>query len=383
MAAAAERRTVLSVFGLEPKKVGGVEAYARELSRQLGERDWHSVLCFLSPPTPLVRDYFNLPNVTLESLEGAATGVEYLRRLICLLRRYRPVILHLHLVALFGPYALIARLLGVKAIFYTDHSSRPAGFVGEIQPLWKRLLFRGMMAPLKRILCISNYVRDSFNSLGLLPPDRSIVVYNAVDLERVEAGMANAAACRKSFNIHADSFLVVQVGQIIPEKGVPDLLEAAARVCNDDRTVQFLFVGDGEYLPEYRSRVVRLGLAGRIMFTGPLADPLATGVFAAADLDCQVSRWEEGFGLVIAEAMAAAKPVLATRSGGIPELVTHGVTGYTVERGDDEAMATHILTLSKQRDLGTALGIAGQRVCREKFDHRRNVRQVLNIYGIF
>jgi glycosyltransferase involved in cell wall biosynthesis len=248
--------------------------------------------------------------------------------------------------------------------------------------MWKRLFFRCMMAPLTRVVCVSRYVRDSFNAMGFLPYDRTTVVYNGVDLERVNAGMAKAEDFRSTLGISAETFLIVQVGQIIPEKGVPDLLQAAAQVCLVDQSIHFVFVGDGQLLTEYRNLAGSLGLNNKVTFTGQLADPLAAGVFAAADLVCQVSRWEEAFGLVIAEAMAAARPVLATRTGGIPELVSDGVTGYTVERGDVEAMTSRILELASSKGLCVSFGEAGQKICREKFDHRTNVTQVMNLYGI-
>jgi len=382
MTGSSEQRTVLSIIGVNPDKIGGLEAYARELSLQLGERGWRSILCFQSPPPAVVRDYLILDNVVLEYLEGAISGAMYQLKLVCLIIRYRPAVLHLQLVQIFGPYAWVARLFGARGVFYTDQVSRPTGFVGEERPVWKQIFFRGMMKPLTRIFCISQYVRQSFISLGLLPDERLTVLYNSVDIERAEAGMGKAEEFRMSLGISADTFLVVQVGQIIPEKGVPDLLEAAARVCLVNSAVHFLFVGDGEYLTEYRKLADRLGITDKVTFTGPIADPLAIGVFAAADLVCQVSRWEEAFGLVIAEAMAVARPVLATRAGGIPELVTNGVTGYTVERDDIEAIVTHILDLSRQQEWCVSLGAAGQKVCREKFDLRKNVNLLLNYYGI-
>ena len=238
-----ERRTVLSIIALDPKKIGGVEAYARELSRQLGELGWRSILCFLTPPPAEVREYFNLPNVVLESLDGPATGAQYYRRLIHLLVCYKPAVLHIHLVAVFGLYAWSASLLGVKSIFFTDHASRPVGFVSTQRPKWKRLLFRCIMLPLTRVICVSRYVRDSFNAMGFLPHDRTTVVYNGVDLDRVAAGMANSEFFRGSLGLTAATFLVVQVGQIIPEKGVPDLLDAAVRVRRINRSVHFVFVG--------------------------------------------------------------------------------------------------------------------------------------------
>ena len=122
-------RTVVSVFGVKPFRIGGTETFARELSRQLDERGWQSVLCFLKEPPEDVRRFLDLPNVSLEVLENSTDlnwgATAALARIV---RRYKPEILHLHFTGFLGIYPWLARLLAVKKIFFTDHTSRPAGY---------------------------------------------------------------------------------------------------------------------------------------------------------------------------------------------------------------------------------------------------------------
>src|ERR1041384_1357595 len=92
--------TLLSVFGVEPRRIGGTEMFARELSQQLGERGWQSVLCFLSEPTGEVRRFMELPNVSFVSLPNSTNGDKQARaNLKELLRQIQPDILHLHYVS--------------------------------------------------------------------------------------------------------------------------------------------------------------------------------------------------------------------------------------------------------------------------------------------
>src|SRR5258707_7366666 len=92
--------TLLSVFGVKPLRIGGTETFARELSLQLGERGWKSVLCFLSEPTSEVRQFLDLPNISFEVLENSTDGGREARRnLAGIMRRHRPEILHLHYVS--------------------------------------------------------------------------------------------------------------------------------------------------------------------------------------------------------------------------------------------------------------------------------------------
>ena len=97
---------------------------------------------------------------------------------------------------------------------------------------------------------------------------------------------------------------------------------------------------------------------------------------------CQVSRWEEVFGWVIAEAMAYRCPVIATRVGGIPELVTDEESGCLIERGDVEELSRKLLALLDDPVRRRSMGIAGRQKVDAKFNLRKNVTQVLEAYGI-
>jgi glycosyltransferase involved in cell wall biosynthesis len=111
-------------------------------------------------------------------------------------------------------------------------------------------------------------------------------------------------------------------------------------------------------------------------------DPLASGVYPAADVVCQLSRWQEAFGWMIAEAMACSRPVVATRVGGIPELVEDGISGYLVNRRQPAEAADRILRLLEDRELRHKMGTSGRRAVETRFNLQRNVAQLLELYGI-
>jgi glycosyltransferase involved in cell wall biosynthesis len=175
---------------------------------------------------------------------------------------------------------------------------------------------------------------------------------------------------------------VLQVSWIIPEKGVLDLLAAARRVTSQNPDVHFVVVGDGAFREEYTRQAVDWGLRAHVTWTGLVEDPFSAGVYDAADVVCQVSRWEEVFGWVIAEAMAYRKPVIATRVGGIPELVSDEDSGFLIERGDVETLAERVLTLIGDPERREAMGLAGRKRVDASFDLQKNVAQLLEAYGI-
>src|SRR5258705_8660193 len=125
-----------------------------------------------------------------------------------------------------------------------------------------------------------------------------------------------------------------------------------------------------------------MGLDQNITWTGLLTDPFTDGGYDAADIVCQVSRWEEGFGWVIAEAMAYEKPVVATRVGGIPELVSDNESGFLLQRGDVETLAEKILILISDPALQRSMGEVGSNTVHSKFDLQRNVAQLVRAYDV-
>jgi glycosyltransferase involved in cell wall biosynthesis len=279
------------------------------------------------------------------------------------------------------PYAWFARVLGVDEIFYTDHWSRPEGTRLVRIVLWKRLVSRALSAPLSRVVSVSDFNRALLTALDIVPNERISRIYNAVDVSRTD-GPVDGTELRARYGIPADRRLILQVSSIIPEKGVGDLLEAAKIVTAHDPSAHFMFVGEGAARAEYTGRAEALGLKDRVTFTGPILDPFEEGVFEAADVVCQASRWQEAFGWAIAEGMAFRKPVVATRVGGIPEIVEHGVTGYLAERGDARQIADYVLSLLRDPDMRQRMGAAGRAAVEEKFDLQKNVAKLIQLYGI-
>ena len=375
--------TVLSVLGLWPRYIGGSEIYLRELSRQLDEYGWRSVVCFLKEPSEQVREYLSLPNIDIEVLENADTpDAAALKKFTKIMRKYRPEILHLHLVGFLGLYPWLARLISTKRVFFTDHGSRPDGYVSARAPMWKRLAVRLINHPLTKVISVSEYNRGCMTTMDLIPADRFSRVYNAVDFSRIRNGGASGTAFRNKYGIPADRTVVLQVSWIIPEKGIGDLLEAARLVIDKNEKVHFVLVGEGDARAEFMRQADEMGLSRNITWTGLVQDPFAEGVYDAADIVCQASRWQEAFGQVIAEAMACGKPVVATRVGGIPEVIQDSKSGFLVDKGDSRALADRILQIAGDRGLQLKMGQAGRVFALEKFELQDMVRKVISLYGI-
>jgi glycosyltransferase involved in cell wall biosynthesis len=236
--------------------------------------------------------------------------------------------------------------------------------------------------PLTSVISISDYNRRCVVEAGLLPDSKVKMIYNAVSLARRDGSSELRSTFRSRHGIPDNRVVVLQVSWIIPEKGIADLLKAARLVLEREPNVHFVLAGEGRFRDEYTRQAREMGIDGNVSWTGQVTDPFADGLYAAADVVCQVSRWEEGFGWGIAEAMTCGKPIVATRVGAIPEIVKDGSTGFLVNRGDSSAMADVLTKLVRNERLRAELGAAGCAVAEREFDLVNYVSRVLQLYRI-
>jgi glycosyltransferase involved in cell wall biosynthesis len=171
--------------------------------------------------------------------------------------------------------------------------------------------------------------------------------------------------------------LVGIVGRLVPIKAPELFLQAAVKIRAALPGAQFLVVGDGERRQELETLVNHLGLTPSVHFLGWRRDL----VRVYADLDVvALSSLNEGSPVVLIEALASARPVVATQVGGVPEVVIHGQTGLTVPVSDVAALGQAILTLLNDRPFADRLGAAGRRHVYPRYDSSRLVDDVRQLY---
>lgn len=381
-AAVTSSATVLAVFGVDPFRIGGVEIYTKELARQLEARGVRLVAVFSKQPQGAVAEFLTAPNLVVEaisSLEEREFGC--LPEFAAIVRRYKPDIIHLQFVNFASLLTWTAKLCGVRQIFFTAQGSEPAGYQPRRAAWWKRWLVRMINAPLDRVFCISDYVRRMLVARDLLPKDRFRVVYNAILPPELSQAGKSRAQFRCRYGIPPDCPLITQVSWIIPEKGIPQLLEAARTVLREVPEARFAIVGSGGGEVEYCKYAEELGIAGSLVWTGVVQNPMEEGVYAATDIFCLASQWQEAFGWVIAEAMAFEIPVVATAVGGVPEVVEENVTGLLVDPCTDTALlASQILRLLGDGAERRRMGLAGRQTVERKFHLRHTVAEIISEY---
>lgn len=158
----------------------------------------------------------------------------------------------------------------------------------------------------------------------------------------------------------ADVPTVAFAGRLEPEKGVDVLLDAMARLEGPGRQAQLLVAGSGKQAARLAERAATLGLGSRARFLGHLEHGTLQAALDGASVRAVPSRWDEPFGLVAAEAMMRGTPVVASRAGGLADIVPHEEAGLLVPLGDAAALAAALDRLLADRALCERMGRAGR-----------------------
>jgi glycosyltransferase involved in cell wall biosynthesis len=318
--------------------------------------------------------------VVLPSLGREISGardIVTLVKLVALMRRVRPHIVHTHTAKAGTLGRLAARIVRVPVIVHTYHGHV---FSGYFSPSRTRVLVaieRWLSRHTDCLVTVSARVRDELLALGIGTCDRFRVVPLGLDLEPFLSCETLRGELHEELSIPGDCPLVGIVARLVPIKAHEVFLEAARRLIGEWPAARFLIIGDGERRAELEALSERLGLAGRTHFLGWRRD--LDRVYADLDVVVLTSR-NEGSPLSLIEAMAAARPVVATRVGGVPDVVVDGVTGHLVPADDAPAVAAAVGGLLRAPDLRRAMGGASRRRAYPAFSARRLVADVERLY---
>ena len=215
------------------------------------------------------------------------------------------------------------------------------------------------------VLALSEFIRDDYLKTSSLDRQHAYILHNCIDTARFTPG-APDAALRASLGFAPEDFVVLFCGRLEPDKGIHKLLEAMAAV--DDARCKLLIVGSPFFGRTQSSPFLRKleqqahALGDRVRFTGYVPNENLPDYYRLADLVCVPTLVEEAAGLVPAEALGCGRPVLATRSGGMPEYL-QGSQAILVDRGPELAaqLSWAIRMLHEHPDLCAQMGAAGAR----------------------
>jgi len=361
-------RTVVHISDSE--EFGGTEQTILELIAGLDGARWRCVLMHRQPSaSPLVAgaERLAVPQVTLASARGVR-GLGLVPRIAQGIRAQRPAVVHAHLTfPLACKFSLVAAVLArapavvaTAQLFMELPSTRSA-----------RAQHRIVASTVNQYIAVSRHVAASVHERLHVPREKITVIHNAVALGRFP--LVSERRLRTELAGGRDVPVVLTVARLDPQKGHTCLLEAAALV----PTAVFVIAGDGPENGALQARARALGLHDRVRFLGSRDD--VPDLLAACDMLVLPSLYE-GLPLAALEAMAAARPVVATAIGGTDEAVLHGVTGLLVPAGDPAALAMAVRALIDNPELARGFGERGRARVEADFAAPAMVRQVAALY---
>ena len=298
--------------------------------------------------------------------------------LLRVVRVEKPRIVHTHTskAGILGRWA--AWLCRVPVIVHTPHGHVFWGYFGLLETKLYVTLEKITARITDRIVVLTGQERDDHLCFRVAPPEKFVTIHSGVDLSRFDAALHDRSQIRAELGIPPGDLVVGTAGRLTPVKGHVHLIDAAARILAVHPDTTFVFLGDGELKGKLMERAEALGLAGKVRFPGWRPDVAA--VMSAFDVFVLPSL-NEGMGRVLVEAMALSKPVVASRTGGIKDLVADGSNGLLVPPGDAGDLADAILRLLGDAAMRAAMGGEGRRRA-EIYSAERMVEKIEELYAM-
>jgi glycosyltransferase involved in cell wall biosynthesis len=346
----------------------GAQTLLMDFAVRCPRERYEHVVAYLLGPGGLRREPRYAGIETVDLTRDGAFRFNSFFRLARLLRRERFDLVHTHLVHGGIAGRLAAWLGGSPPVVTTRHYGTE-----EKERTWPYRLEDRLTRRSHRVIAISEAVRRHLAGRGLAADDRIRVVHNAMD-PALFGGEPVAPPL-----LGGRPPVLGTIGRLRPQKGCGHLLEAFAILLSDHPGARLEIVGEGPLRHELEQRCADLGIEDAVVFLGRLPHQEIPSRIDRWDLFVLASVWE-GFGMVLAEAMARARATVATRVEGVLEVVEEGVTGLLVAPADPPALAAAAGGLLADPDRLAAMGRAGRERAVDLFSMERFVERTLDVY---
>lgn len=365
------RKVILQL--IESWDAGGAETVVLELCRRLDKR-------FFYPMAVVRSDGWLNQQLLKNGIETMILKDKYscdplfLKRLISIINERNVSIIHSH-EFITNIYGTMAAVLTKKPIITTIH-----GKEYYWKKLRRRVAYRLMSYFAKYVIAVSEHQKKFICDTTGINPNRISVIYNGVDLETFNGDYYKVTEKVNNKNgMVVSGFPVIgAIGNFYPVKGHMYLIRSAPRIIREFPEATFLMVGKTtKYLDELQKEVSKLNLEKNFKFLSFQEN--IPSLLQLMDIFVLPSI-QETFSIATVEAMAACKPVIATKCGGPEEIVIDGETGFLVPPMDPEALAEKSLTLLANKELAYKMGNAGRKRVEEMFTVENMVRRYQSLY---
>lgn len=372
---------LIQISNHSPRRRGTFECYTRALVEAVRDAGGTSHLVYFAQPDKWFSEWMGEAGALTYGLPYELTEPEQPWRIALTVRKLRPplsrTLVHVQFPILNGICPAL-RAMGFRRIILSDQLSGVCRRLPSSLRSMKNLMNRLQVSGASAITALSSHIMERQVAAGI-PADRTRVLHIGCDLnEYTVPTRAEKSMLRKEHGFHEGNVVVCFTGRLIREKGVDVLLKAVPAVARDFPGIRVLIVGQGDEEAALQTMSRNLGLSECVRFTGHA--PSVVPYLQASDIFVCPSVWEEGFGYVNIEAMAVGLPVIASRVGGITDIVTDGEDGFLVDPGNADALAEKIQLLVASCELREELGVRAQRSVRATFSLKETITRTMDLY---
>jgi glycosyltransferase involved in cell wall biosynthesis len=366
------------IFLIDSLRMGGAERLLPIYLEHFDTDSFELRVCALDirDGNPLAHDIEKL-NIPVDLVQVPhLRDLSAIPRLSRYLREQQADLIHTQLEFADTLGSLAAKFVGIPTVstLHTFENPRKGS-----RTYWRLKLRWWMLEHLcSRVIAVSEGTRQHYINRGDLSPNKIITLYNGIDLSRFN-GLTETIrqTYRHALAIPAEAPVLITVAVLRQPKGIQYLIEALPAIIQAVPAIRCLVVGSGSYEDQLKALVSQLGLTDYVIFTGTRTDIpelMATGdVFVLPTLG-------EALPTVLAEAMAAYKPIVVSNVGGVPEMIEHGYNGLLVDPANPSRLAEACLQLLQNPVLAQAMSQAGRKVVEQKFNIRIQAQRLSELY---
>lgn len=350
--------------------------YARMADRLLKERGVRTIVAYpaIDEPPKTLAGSAAIPVVLDTQLRTSKARADMAQ----FIRRENVQVIYLTDRPLWSPWYRSLRSAGVRKIIVHDHTSGARTVPTGIRRVVKWVLVRAPGVAADTVIAVSDFVAERDRAVGLIEPERFRRVWNGVDPIQPESE-TDRPDVRTLLGLTPETPVIGCACRAAPEKGVDVLFKAFDLFCRTSASPAVLaYIGNGPETNRLAELRDSLQSADRIKMLGYLSG--ASALLRTADVCVVPSVWQDAFNLSVLEMMARGRAVVATRVGGVPEVIEDGVSGLLVSGGDIDALARAIARLLDSPNLRNTLGRAAQERASRLFTANRQIEELLGTF---